>query len=74
MITELNPERVKEIYRRVAEGEDQRGEFLTAFARAVVLSTEEEFELLAAPAAVFILRFRLLESGGGEEEIISEGN
>jgi hypothetical protein len=74
MILEMGPEAVREIYRKVQSGENPRGEFLTAFATAVVLSTEEEFQLLAAPAAAFILRYCLHERGEAEEEIVSEDN
>jgi hypothetical protein len=75
MILEMGPEAVRDIYRRIHSGENPRGEFLTAFATAVVLSTEEEFALLAAPAAAFILRYRLHEPGAQQEdEVISEGN
>lgn len=74
MFLELGPEEVRDIYRRVSTGENPRGEFLTAFATAVVLATDEEFQLLAAPAAAFILKYKLHEGDADDVEVISEGN
>lgn len=72
MIKELSSEEVRELFRKIYNRERPHGEFLTAFAKAVVMADAANLTLLAPSAAALILKYKLDEEG--EPEVISEGN
>jgi hypothetical protein len=53
---------VREIFRRVAEGANDHGDFLKSFARAVLYADPENFALLMFPAALLIAKYHLRET------------
>lgn len=57
----LDPEKVREIFRRIMAREPGHvhGDFLTAFAEAVVRADHENFEILMGAAVFLICKYRL---------------
>ena len=59
MKTKYSYAQIKELYRQIAAGEGQHGDFLRAFAEAVMRSDKENFLLLLNPAEILILKYNL---------------
>ncbi|MGI8996430.1 MAG: hypothetical protein ACR2GW_07125 [Pyrinomonadaceae bacterium] len=55
----LSIDELREIYRKIWTGENPHSDFLTNFAAAVVWADGENIKLLATPAALLILKYKL---------------
>lgn len=56
---EMDDASIHEIYRRIAAGEEEHGQFLTAFALAITNADYENFAELRERAVFFITKYRL---------------
>jgi len=54
-------EDVREIYRKIAMGENKHGSFLTHFAEVVIRADAENFSLIRSVAVELIIKYKLGE-------------